>query len=80
VPEFLILRFRVVLELLAMLGFVAVLKLLIVLRFLVVLEFLVVLTSGGDGSRLTPSGIAGMRLGTARRARRRCRWLMAATG
>ena len=77
---------------LVVLGFLAVvLGFLAVLGFrLAVLEFLVVLlgvlglllggTSGGVGFRLTPSGIAGTRPGTARRARRRCRWPMAATG
>jgi hypothetical protein len=68
VPGFLVLRFRVTLMLMLVLGFLA------------VLTFLVLLTSGGGGSRLTPSGIAGTRLDTARRARWHCRWLMAATG
>jgi hypothetical protein len=77
---FLVLGFLAMLGFMVVLGLVVVLKSLLVLRFLVVLEFLVVLTSSGGGSRLTPSGIAGTRLGTARRARRRCRWLMAATG
>ena len=36
-----------------------------------------VVTSGGVGFRPTLSGIDGTRPGTARRARRRCRWLMA---
>ena len=50
------------------------------LELLVVLELLLVVTLGAGGFRLTPSGIGGMRLGTARRARRRYRWLMAARG
>ncbi len=73
------------------LGFLAVLVLgflLLVLEFLAVLVvllgfllwFLLVVTSGGGGSRLTPSGIGVTHLGTARRARRRCRWLTAAKG
>ena len=62
--------------LLLVLGF-----LLLVLGFLLaVLGFLLVVTSDGGGSRLTPSGIGVTHLGTARRARRRCRWLTAAKG
>ena len=62
----------------------AVLVVLVALGFpaalLVVLGFLLVVTSGEGGSRLTPSGIGVTHLGTARRARRRCRWLTAAMG
>ena len=67
-----------VLGFLAALGFPA--AMLEFLLLLVVLGFLLVVTSGGGGFRLTPSGIGGTHLGTARRARRRCRWLTAATG
>ena len=65
---------------LAVLEFLAVLGFLLVLVVLAVLGFLLVVTSGGGGSRLTPSGIGVTHLGTARRARRRCRWLTAAKG
>jgi len=51
-----------------------------ILAVLMVLGFLLVVTSGGGGSRLTPSGIGVTHLGTARRARRRCRWLTEAKG
>jgi hypothetical protein len=90
------LAFLAVSAFLAVLGFLAVLAFLaglgfwLVPGFLVVLGFLAALlrvpglplggTSGGVGFRLTPSGIAGTRPGTARRARRRCRWPMVATG
>ena len=47
------------------------------LRVAVLLGLLLGVMSGGGGFRLTPSAIAGTLLGTARRARRRCRWLMA---
>ena len=64
-----------------MLGFLLALGfLLVVLGFVVLLGFLLALMSGGGGSRLTRSGTGGTRLGTARRARRRCRWLMVAKG
>jgi hypothetical protein len=73
-----------VLVVLVALGFpAATLKFLLLLGFLlllVVLGFLLVVTSGEGGSRLTPSGIGVTHLGTARRARRRCRWLTAAMG
>jgi hypothetical protein len=67
-----------VLVVLVALGFLA--ATLEFLLLLVVLGFLLVVTSGGGGSRLTPSGIGVTHLGTARRARRRCRWLTAAKG
>ena len=57
-------------------GFVVVLE----LEFSEMLELLLVVTSGGAGFRPTLSGTDGTRPGTARRARRRCRWLMAAEG
>jgi len=63
-----------VLEFLLALGF------LVVLVFLVVLGLPLVLTSGGAGSRAMRSGTAVTRPGTARRARRRSRWLTVARG
>jgi len=68
----------VLLAVLVVLGFPA--ATLEFLLLLVVLGFLLVVTSGGGGSRLTPSGIGVTHLGTARRARRRCRWLTEAKG
>ncbi len=55
-------------------GFVGVLG----LEFPEMLGLLLVVTSGGAGFRPTLNGTDGTRPGTARRARRRCRWLMAA--
>lgn len=48
------------------------------LEFPEMLGLPLVVTSGGAGFRPTLSGTDGTRPGTARRARRRCRWLMAA--
>jgi len=62
------------------LGMVLGLGLGLVLVFLVVPGLLLVATLDGVGSRLMPSGIAGTRRDTARRARRRCRWLTAGRG
>ena len=63
------------------LGFVGVLGLgfpeMLGLEFPEMPGLLLVVTSGGAGFRPTLSGIDGTRPGTARRARRRCRWLMA---
>jgi hypothetical protein len=74
-----VLRFLLALRLVVAPGLVVVPEwLLVVPGFLLALRS--VLMSGGGGSRLTPSGIGGTHLGTARRARRRCRWLMAARG
>ena len=58
---------------LGFMGFVGVLG----LEFLEMPGLLLVVTSGGAGFRPTLSGIDGTRPGTARRARRRCRWLTA---
>jgi len=69
-----------VLVLLDFLAVLAVLEFLAVLAVLAVLKFLLVVTSGEGGFRLTPSGIGVTHLGTARRARRRCRCLTAAKG